>query len=52
MAEGLEQAAKDYDYVLAQHAIDLQILGIGSNGHIGFNEVRLTPLIVKLMWST
>ena len=38
MAEDLEQAAKDYDYVLAQHAIDLQILGIGSNGHIGFNE--------------
>lgn len=30
--------AKDYDDVLAQHAIDLQILGIGSNGHIGFNE--------------
>ena len=38
MAEDLEQAAKDYDHVLAQHAIDLQILGIGSNGHIGFNE--------------
>ena len=38
MAEDLEQAAKDYDDVLAQHAIDLQILGIGSNGHIGFNE--------------
>mgnify|MGYP002243027998 CR=1 FL=1 len=38
MAEDLEQAAKDYDDVLAHHAIDLQILGIGSNGHIGFNE--------------
>ena len=38
MAEDLEQAAKDYDEVLAHHAIDLQILGIGSNGHIGFNE--------------
>ena len=38
MAEDLDQAAKDYDDVLAQHAIDLQILGIGSNGHIGFNE--------------
>ena len=23
---------------MAHHAIDLQILGIGSNGHIGFNE--------------
>ena len=38
MAEDLEKAAKDYDDVLAQHVIDLQILGIGSNGHIGFNE--------------
>ena len=38
MAEDLEQAAKDYDDILANHAIDLQILGIGSNGHIGFNE--------------
>ena len=38
MAEDLEKAAKDYDDVLAHHIIDLQILGIGSNGHIGFNE--------------
>ena len=51
MAEDLEQAAKDYDDILANHAIDLQILGIGSNGHIGFNEPG-TPLIVKPMWST
>lgn len=27
-----------YDQMLNQHIIDLQILGIGSNGHIGFNE--------------
>ena len=38
MAEDLEQAAKDYDDILSQHVIGLQILGIGSNGHIGFNE--------------
>lgn len=38
MAEDLEQAAKDYNDILSQHVIDLQILGIGSNGHIGFNE--------------
>ena len=31
MAEDLEQAAKDYDEILLHHAIDLQILGIGSN---------------------
>lgn len=29
---------KEYDQVLAQHPIDLQVLGIGQNGHIGFNE--------------
>ncbi|MBJ7550548.1 glucosamine-6-phosphate deaminase [Marinomonas ostreistagni] len=35
----LEQSAKDYELAI-QHAggIDLQILGIGVNGHIGFNE--------------
>lgn len=27
-----------YDAVLSRHPIDLQILGIGTNGHIGFNE--------------
>lgn len=27
-----------YDQILENHPIDLQILGIGTNGHIGFNE--------------
>ncbi|WP_281165869.1 glucosamine-6-phosphate deaminase [Liquorilactobacillus sicerae] len=27
-----------YNQVLAAHPIDLQLLGIGQNGHIGFNE--------------
>jgi glucosamine-6-phosphate deaminase len=27
-----------YNEVIASHPIDLQILGIGQNGHIGFNE--------------
>jgi glucosamine-6-phosphate deaminase len=27
-----------YDEIIRQHPIDLQILGIGTNGHIGFNE--------------
>ncbi len=27
-----------YDEVIRQNKVDLQILGIGSNGHIGFNE--------------
>jgi len=27
-----------YDAILGNHPVDLQILGIGANGHIGFNE--------------
>lgn len=30
--------AERYAELLAQHTIDLQLLGIGTNGHIGFNE--------------
>ena len=33
-----DQTDSDYNQVLADNPIDLQILGIGSNGHIGFNE--------------
>mgnify|MGYP003362573118 FL=1 len=31
-------AAKEYDDIITDHPIDLQLLGIGRNGHIGFNE--------------
>ncbi len=27
-----------YNKILAEHPVDFQILGIGRNGHIGFNE--------------
>lgn len=27
-----------YEKIIAEHPIDLQILGLGQNGHIGFNE--------------
>ncbi|OFI46891.1 glucosamine-6-phosphate deaminase [Floricoccus penangensis] len=37
-AEDLQAEAKHYDQIIAENPIDLQILGIGSNGHIGFNE--------------
>ncbi len=34
-----EKACKDYDDIIAaQGGIDLQLLGLGLNGHIGFNE--------------
>ncbi len=37
--DNLEQACREYDRALtAAGGIDLQILGIGLNGHIGFNE--------------
>ncbi|MCL6632513.1 MAG: glucosamine-6-phosphate deaminase [Alicyclobacillus herbarius] len=37
-AEDLEAECEAYDDLLRRHPIDLQILGIGVNGHIGFNE--------------
>ena len=37
-AEDVEAEVKRYNQVLADHPVDLQILGIGTNGHIGFNE--------------
>ena len=38
-AADLEAAAADYDRAIAAAGgIDLQLLGIGANGHIGFNE--------------
>ena len=34
----LEQSCIDYEEKLEKYTVDLQVLGIGSNGHIGFNE--------------
>ncbi len=34
-----DKACKDYDEIIRSHGgIDLQVLGLGHNGHIGFNE--------------
>lgn len=38
LAEDKEAEVKRYDQLLAENPIDFQILGIGRNGHIGFNE--------------
>ncbi len=38
LAEDLQEETKRYDAVIDSHPVDLQILGIGRNGHIGFNE--------------
>lgn len=33
-----QEACDEYNDLLNQYTIDLQLLGMGSNGHIGFNE--------------
>lgn len=37
-AADLAAECQRYDEVIAEHPIDVQVLGIGRNGHIGFNE--------------
>ncbi|MBC7518559.1 MAG: glucosamine-6-phosphate deaminase [Microbacteriaceae bacterium] len=38
-AQDLDQAGRDYEEAIIEAGgIDIQILGIGANGHIGFNE--------------
>lgn len=36
--DDLNKLSNDYNQLLKENKIDLQILGIGGNGHIGFNE--------------
>lgn len=36
--EDIEDEIQRYEQLLSTYAIDLQLLGIGTNGHIGFNE--------------
>jgi glucosamine-6-phosphate deaminase len=38
LAADPEEETKRYNKVIADHPIDIQVLGIGRNGHIGFNE--------------
>ncbi|HHW79654.1 MAG TPA: glucosamine-6-phosphate deaminase [Acholeplasmataceae bacterium] len=38
IADNLELEAKRYDKLVSDHKIDIQLLGIGTNAHIGFNE--------------
>jgi len=52
----LKKNCQDYNEALEKIAVDLQLLGIGANGHIGFNEPN-TPFnkstwIVKLTKNT
>ena len=39
MESDSEKACRDYDRIIEQTGgVDLQLLGLGHNGHIGFNE--------------
>lgn len=38
LADDLPEACAHYERAIAEAGIDLQILGIGTDGHIGFNE--------------
>jgi glucosamine-6-phosphate deaminase len=38
LADDQEEECRRYDALLDRQPIDLQLLGIGQNGHIGFNE--------------
>ena len=42
-----EEEVARYNQILADHPVDLQILGIGRNGHIGLTSQEL-HLIAKL----
>ncbi|PID21948.1 glucosamine-6-phosphate deaminase [Sporosarcina sp. P3] len=38
MAEDLDKECKEYEDQLNSHPLDIQLLGVGENGHIAFNE--------------
>ncbi|MDT2756019.1 glucosamine-6-phosphate deaminase [Enterococcus asini] len=55
-AADLEAECQHYDQIIDEHPVDIQILGIGRNGHIGFNEpgadLQGTTSVVDLTEST
>ncbi len=54
--ENLEEVCNEYNKLLKENPIDIQLLGIGANGHIGFNEPNcsfdLETHISKLAFKT
>ena len=38
LGENLDEQCKAYDKMIEEHPVDIQLLGIGSDGHIAFNE--------------
>ncbi|MCM3636802.1 glucosamine-6-phosphate deaminase [Sporosarcina luteola] len=43
MAEDLEEECKRYEQALQDAKLDIQLLGVGENGHIAFNEPGTPP---------
>lgn len=43
MAEDLEEECVRYETLLKENPLDIQLLGIGENGHIAFNEPGTSP---------
>ncbi len=54
--DDLNKVCNDYNKLLEENPIDIQVLGIGANGHIGFNEPNgsfdLETHISKLAFKT
>ena len=38
LGDNLDEQCKAYDEMIEEHPVDIQLLGIGSDGHIAFNE--------------
>lgn len=55
-AENIKEECKNYDAMLDSAKVDIQLLGVGRNGHIGFNEPSICfskgSFKVKLTQST
>ncbi|MCR8969541.1 glucosamine-6-phosphate deaminase [Facklamia sp. 7083-14-GEN3] len=55
-AKDIEDELARYDQVIKENPVDLQLLGLGSNGHIGFNEpgsdLEANTSLVNLTQST
>ena len=47
-----EHAAQFDRWIAADGGLDLQLLGLGRNGHIGFNEPNAVPVAEALEWPT
>ena len=52
LGDDMQANCDAYNELLSKYSINLQLLGIGSNGHLAFNEpgTPLTVLLKLLIW--